>query len=73
MRVLEPLSAGLSEIQVLDASEEGLKLSVPRFLPPGALVQIHLKSAIALAEVRYCLSAEQEFHAGVALQDVYWT
>jgi PilZ domain-containing protein len=73
MRVLRPLSGSGSEVRILDISKGGLKLQVPDPLHPGMLVQVRMKTAIALAEVRYCVPAGLGFHAGVSLQDVFWT
>ncbi len=73
MKVLQPLSADGCKVRVLEISKSGLKLSVPEPLQPGMIVQVRLKTAIALAEVRYCLATESGFHAGLRLQDVFWT
>jgi len=73
MRVLRPLAPNGMEVQVLDISRGGLKIQVSELLQPGMLVQVRLKSAIALAEVRYCIPAGLGYHAGLRLQDVFWT
>lgn len=73
MRVLRPLGPPGSEVRVLDISRGGLKLLVQEILQPGMLVQVRLKNAIALAEVRYCVPAHSGYYAGVKLQDVFWT
>ena len=72
MKVLRPLGDTGSEVRVLDISKGGLKLEVSALLHPGMLVQVRMKSAIALAEVRYCIPAAMGFHAGLRLQDVFW-
>jgi hypothetical protein len=72
MKVLQPLGPG-TEIRVLDVSRGGLKITVPEFLAPGTIIQIHMKSAIAFAEIRHCAPCGDEFHAGVCFQDVFWT
>ena len=81
MRLVDSWSAARSEIRVLDASRGGLKLRVPKFLNRGTLVQIHLKglasagllpeSLLAVAEVRYCLSAGDGFHIGVVFHEIF--
>ena len=71
MKVLSPLGEN-SKVRVLDISKGGLKLRVPEQLQPGTLIQVHLKSAIAMAEVRYCVAAEQAFDAGLKFLDVFW-
>ena len=73
MRVLQPLANKAEEVRILDVSRGGFKLAVPQLLQPGAVIQIHIKSAIILAEVRYCAEVDGEFHAGVRFQDVFWT
>ena len=73
MRVLRPLDPLGREVRVLDISKGGLKLQVPDPLQPGMLVQVRLRTAIALAEVRYCVPAGGVYHAGLRLQDVFWT
>ncbi|HEY4364119.1 MAG TPA: PilZ domain-containing protein [Bryobacteraceae bacterium] len=71
MKVLQPIGPS-AQIRVLDISRGGLKITVPELLPPGTVLQIHMKSAIAFAEVRYCTMHGAEFHAGVRFQDVFW-
>lgn len=71
MKILRPLGEG-SEVRVLDVSKGGLKLRVPELLQPGTIIQVHLKAAIAMAEVRYCLAADGGFHAGLRLLDLFW-
>jgi hypothetical protein len=72
MKVLQPLGPS-TEIRILDISRSGLKISVPELLAPGTVIQIHMKSAIAFAEVRYSSQCGDDFHAGVCFQDVFWT
>jgi hypothetical protein len=71
MKVLQPLGPS-AEIRVLDVSRSGLKISVPEMLEPGTVIQIHMKNAIAFAEVRYSFQCGDDFHAGVRFQDVFW-
>jgi hypothetical protein len=72
LKILRPLGEG-SDVRVLNISEHGLQLRVPEELQPGTLVQIHLRNAIALAEVRYCVPDGDEYQTGVEFQDVFWT
>jgi hypothetical protein len=72
MKVLQPLGPN-TEVRVLDISRGGLKITVPEFLAPGTVIQIHVKSAIAFAEVRYCTHDGTDWQAGVRFQDVFWT
>ena len=71
MTVLQPLCAVESEVRVLNVSKGGLKLGVSERLDPGSLVQIRIKDSFAVAEVRYCVRANQGFHIGVQLQDTF--
>jgi hypothetical protein len=71
MNVVDSWSALRVDVRVLDVSKSGMKLSVPRFLNRGTVVQIHLKDSMALAEVRHCLSAGRGYHAGVLLHLVF--
>lgn len=71
MRVIRPDCSELSNVKVLDVSKEGFKLLVPQPLDPGSTVQIRLKTAIALAEVRYCVPCGESYHAGVLILDAF--
>ena len=71
MKMVYPEPGHRLDIKVIDVSRSGLKLCVPRFVAPGAVVQIQLPNLIATAEVRYCVRAGDEFHAGVEIQDVF--
>lgn len=73
MRVLQPLAGKGIDVRILDVSRGGFKLCVPEMLQPGTIIQVHITSAIILAEVRYCVTADDGFHAGVNFQDVFWT
>jgi hypothetical protein len=70
LRVLDA-SARVVKGLLVNVSKRGLKLQVPEALDPGVTVQIRLGSKIIMAEVRYCLAHAQEFHVGVAIQDVF--
>jgi hypothetical protein len=69
LRILQPVVLEPQDVQILDTSREGLRLSLNRPLEPGALVQIRLKHLLVLAEVRYCHPHGDQFHAGVAIYD----
>src|SRR5579872_3225937 len=71
MRMIYPSQADRVPIKVVNASGGGLKLSVPEFVAPGAVFQILLEGLMITAEVRYCLHVGNEFHAGVAIQDIF--
>jgi PilZ domain len=73
IKVLNPMSstAPSGHAQLVDRSDKGLKVRVPRFITPGAVVQMRLKEAFALGEVRYCLPYGPEFHVGVRLLELF--
>jgi hypothetical protein len=71
MKVLQTLCCS-TEVRVLDISRSGLKITVPEMLTPGTVIQIHMKTAVAFAEVRNCGTCGEEMHAGVRFQDVFW-
>jgi predicted dehydrogenase len=61
---------GLFAIHILDVAKDGFGLRVPKFLPPGARVKIHLPYSVAEAEVRYCIQVGSEFGAGVYVRRI---
>jgi hypothetical protein len=69
--ILQPAHSGNFATRVLDISKEGMKLLVPGALTRGTTIQIRLRDLFILAEVRYCLPADDAFHAGVLIQDVF--
>jgi hypothetical protein len=69
MKLFNPASPVRTDIYVLEVSKGGMKLRVPEALEPGTVVQIRLKDAFALAEVRYCIKVGTELHVGVRLQE----
>jgi PilZ domain-containing protein len=71
LTILQPEASGHINARVLDASMEGLRLSIPRELMRGTVVQVHLRDLFILAEVRYCRMADGGFHAGVLIRDVF--
>jgi hypothetical protein len=58
-------------VHILDEAKDGFGLRVPIFLPPGAIVSIHLPFSIAEAEVRYCVEVGTEFGVGVNVRRVF--
>jgi hypothetical protein len=71
IKALDPLtSLGPSTTgEVLDSSDTGLKLKVPRAFFSGAVVQIRFQDQIVLGTVRYCIPSGDEFHIGVHLKE----
>jgi hypothetical protein len=60
-------TAGSEHLPVLitDVGRDGFGLRVPIFIAPGGVIQIHLTSSIAVAEVRYCVEFGPAFAVGV--------
>jgi hypothetical protein len=56
--------------QVLNASPGGMCLQCPSKMDPGTLIQVRLKEAIFMAEVRYCIPAAQNYRIGLEITDV---
>ena len=72
IRILSPAPSGrCSPARILNSSREGLKLSVPEFLHPGATIQIYAAATTAFGEVRYCQPMSSAFHAGIQIRDSF--
>ena len=71
VKVLNPLqTAPRSPARIVEMSRGGMRLRMNQSLMPGTLLQIRFMGKLALAEVRYCEPAGEEFYAGVRFQDV---
>jgi len=68
---VRPFSADRLEVRVLNISREGLRILSSVSLPPGTLIKIRIRRAIAFGVVRYCIIKKDEFRLGVFLQDLY--
>jgi c-di-GMP-binding flagellar brake protein YcgR len=64
-------SAPHIEGRILNISKRGMKLRLPSALEPGMPVQARMGGKIIMAEVRYCLPHNAEFHVGIEIQDVF--
>jgi hypothetical protein len=65
LNVLSSPSQGRIDVQVLNVSNGGLRLRTGQSLATGTVVEIQRGDEIAVASVRYCVPADQGFHAGV--------
>jgi len=65
LNLLSSSSQVLPDVQVLNVSNGGLRLLTSQLLATGTLVEIQRGDEIAVASVRYCVPADQGFHAGV--------
>ena len=70
MDVLSPKPQRAVPVSVINIGTASLKLSVPFFLSPGALVRIHMTESHANAEVRYCTREGSAYYIGVRVEDV---
>jgi hypothetical protein len=68
--VLSPQPQSSVQARVIEVSASGLKLSLPIFLSPGALIRIKMTNAVADAEVRCCTCEGSEYHIGVTVEEV---
>jgi PilZ domain len=70
MRLMSPADLEPVEVRIVDASRDGFKLALKSPLDPGSIVQVRMRSALAVGEVRYCRTLGSEFHAGVQVRDI---
>ena len=63
--LLSSLSQSCLDVEVLNVSNGGLRLWTSQSLKTGTLVEIQRGDEIAVASVRYCVPADEGFHAGV--------
>lgn len=73
VRVLNPLlSTGPSAlVHVENRSDGGLRLSAPRQILVGSLVQILMPGEILLGEVRSCLPIEDQYEIGIKITESF--
>jgi hypothetical protein len=68
LHVLNPLSDEILIVCMVDRSTDGLSITTVRPLSVGTLVQLRLKDALILGEVRYCVRSEVDFKIGVRIE-----
>jgi hypothetical protein len=73
IRVLDPLASGTrsESVRIVDSSKRGMRLKVPHELSKGAIIRVCEATRIVFGEVVYCVPAEDKFHAGIQLMDVF--
>ena len=69
---LSPPTLGLTQVQVLDVSRQGLRLRIGRGIRTGSEIQVKLKDLFVLGEVRYCVQVGSFFLVGILIEDVLW-
>jgi hypothetical protein len=71
VQVLNPFSADIWDVRIVDVSKSGLRAQTPKSLPPGSLIKVRMQYSVACGDVRYCIPAENGFYAGVRLHDYF--
>jgi hypothetical protein len=69
LKLLDPVTSigPPHDVEVIEISRSGMKISTPRFLVPKTLVQVRFNGKTVLAEVRWCIKTESDYHAGLKL------
>ena len=69
LQELSPLSFDRQTVEIVDVSKNGLGILAPKSLLPGTIVQIRIKSAVELGEVRHCTErVDSGYRIGLRLQ-----
>ena len=68
--ILSPKPQKGVQARIIDVGESSLKLSLPFFLSPGALLRIHMTESVAHGEARYCTAEGAEYYVGVRIDEV---
>ena len=71
VHAINPLNLDRVTAHVLNASTSGLKMSCQAGYQVGTLLQIRLKDAFVLGQVRYCIQEVGDFHLGIRIEDLY--
>jgi hypothetical protein len=71
MSWVKPLLTGCAQILVEGISKERLQIEASEWLPPGAVMQVHFRRNVILADVRYCVAFGPRFLAGLQIQNMY--
>jgi hypothetical protein len=54
LQELSPLSLDRQTVEIVDISRKGLGILAPKSVLPGTIVQVRIKGAVELGEVRHC-------------------
>jgi len=68
VQVINPPTLESLDVQVLDVSRNGLKISTAKFLKAGVVLRVQLRNAWIVGEVRYCVATDDGFCAGLYIQ-----
>ena len=67
---LNPLSLDRQKVKIVDMSKNGLGILAPKSVLPGTIVQVRIKSAVELGEVRHCSAgADRGYRIGLRLHN----
>lgn len=58
--------------QLVDFSNQGIRLLVPCRLAPGTAVKVQWAGTLLLGEVIYCRPGDERFHAGLQLENALY-
>src|SRR5437016_4165430 len=72
VKALDPLTSTRppSMAQVVEFSEQGLKLRMQRSMITGTLVQLHVERSFSLWKVRYCQPDGDQYHVGLEMAKI---
>jgi hypothetical protein len=64
---LHPLSLERRKVKIVNVSKNGLGLISPKAILQGTIVQLRIKDAVELGNVRYCSASVEGFRIGLRL------
>lgn len=62
LQELSPLSLDRQTVEIVDISKNGLGILAPKSVLPGTIVQVRIKGAVELGEVRHCSARVDSGH-----------
>ena len=71
LQVLNPFSAHVWQVRIVDVSISGVRALTTKSLQPGSLIKVKMQYSVACGDVRYCIPAEDGFYAGIRLHDYF--
>ena len=72
LQELSPLSFDRQTVKIVDLSRNGMGIVAPKSVFPGTIVQVRIKSAVELGEVRHCsASGDSGYRIGLRLHKLF--
>jgi hypothetical protein len=71
LQELSPLSLDRQTVEIVDLSRNGLGIVAPKSVFPGTIVQVRIKSAVELGEVRHCSASGGAYRIGLRLHSLF--